>query len=163
MTVTRLEPITACSCGRLVARDAGLLLTTCPHVDEPVADGFHRVLRALQVAAGHLMLPATACTCPRAAVVDLDPDPDCPGHALTADGCRVTARVRARAALAEVGIDVPCRSLRSERAVVYQALEHARAVFATHEARAAAIAAGGVEVVRSPDVAPHPQRRRRTA
>jgi hypothetical protein len=66
-----------------------------------------RTLEALDLAACWLTQTCTQCTCPPAAVLDLDVDPDCPGLHPAADGCLAHAHLAAGVALADAGIPAP--------------------------------------------------------
>lgn len=156
MRTRDLSPITTCSCGAPVARTARVDPDVCPHSPEPAlavsltgrtSSDLAASIRALEVAAAHLTRPATSCTCPRVLVGDLDPDPDCPGLARGADGCRADGRIRAWSALQHAGLVYSSHSLRLEREVLVAALEHARAYLAHGHTRAALVAAAGVDQV----------------
>jgi hypothetical protein len=139
--VAALASIGRCSCGSWVARDAGVDPRVCPHLPGAAAaaagpagallhgPAFRETVRALHEAAAWLAFPCTDCTCPRAAVTGFDPDPDCPGLTVGGNGCRVDTRVRARAALASVGIHSSTSSRRVERRTVTAALAHVQTRF----------------------------------
>lgn len=133
-----IEVLDSCSCGATVARSSRSRLVVCTHVDDEAAlilsshlppAALVAAVRALEAAVSWLSRPATSCSCPKALVGDLDPDPDCPGLA-AGDGCRADSRIRSWAVLREVGLRYHSHSLRVERETLTAALEHARALMA---------------------------------
>jgi AraC-like DNA-binding protein len=144
--VTNLAPITACVCGRDVARVAGVDPALCPHTPTSAlavsttgatASPLAASVRALEQALDWLTRPSTACACARGLIGDLDPDPDCPGLTEAGDGCRADGRIRAWAALESVGLTYGPQSLRTEQLTVAHALAHARHTMTTPSDRAA--------------------------
>lgn len=132
-----LEVTLDCSCGRRVARTGRTAgLDVCPHEPDPDAllpaalagTSLAEAVRALEQAAELLCRPASACSCPRQLVGDLDLDPDCPGLARGADGCRADSRLRAAVALADAGLPFASHSLRFEREAITRALQGARSL-----------------------------------